>query len=233
MAPNGWPRWVLRGFREGDTRALTEIYRMHAEQIARHLRFGFAFEAAGRAHRFVGFASGFDLHDALHETFRRAFEPRARLGYDGLRPYGPYLKTIARNVVLRGFRAQRRRFVELDETAGAVVDADLGPRGDSPEAAVGRAQVQQIVQEFIAQLPDEERDLLRVRFIDGKSQRDAADELGLGRQQLRSREAKVRRRLLAYMRRHGADATGLGTLAIVLLTDGLLLAAALREGLAR
>ena len=230
-APNGWPTWVLQGFRAGDTRALTEVYRQHAPEIARQLRFGFSFESAGRSHRFVGYGSGFELHDALHETFRRAFEPRARLAYDGLRPYGPYLKTIARNVVLRGFRGGRRRIVELDETSEPVADVDAGFA--SPEAAVGRAQVQQLVQSFMAELDASERQLLAVRFIDGKSQRDAADELGIGRQQVRSREAKLRKRLIAYLKRHDAGLAATALASLAWLVHAGWLVEAMREGLLR
>jgi RNA polymerase sigma-70 factor (ECF subfamily) len=233
LAPNGWPRWLLAGFRAGDTRALTEVYREHAPQVARHLRFGFSFESAGRAHRFVGYGGGFELHDALHETFRRAFEPRARMAYDGLRPFGPYLNMIARNVVLRGFRAQRRRFVELDETrAPAAEDASVGAA--SPEVWMGRAQVQGLVQEFLQGLAADERRLLHVRFIDGTSQRDAAEILGLGRQQIRSREAKLRGRLVAYLRRHGEGEGGaLSLVALALLTHAAVWADTMREGLSR
>ncbi|MCH9685148.1 MAG: hypothetical protein K0V04_27165, partial [Deltaproteobacteria bacterium] len=98
-APNGWSWSLLREFRAGQTHALGEVYRMHAKEVSTQLRHGFSFQTAGRHHRFVGYRSAFEMHDALHETFRRAFEPRAREGYDGLRPYGPYLRAIARNVV--------------------------------------------------------------------------------------------------------------------------------------
>lgn len=230
-APNGWPRWVLTGFRAGDTRALTEVYREHAPQIARQLRFGFSFESAGRAHRFVGYGSGFELHDALHETFRRAFEPRARLAYDGLRPYGPYLSTIARNVVLRGFRAGRRRFVELDETAAPaeVVDAGFA----SPEVEVGRRQVRRLVRAFMDELDASQRRLLDVRFIEGKSQRDAADELGLGRQQVRSREARLRKQLIAYLKRHDAGLAATALASVAWLVHAGWMVEAMKEGLLR
>lgn len=205
-APNGWPWPLLRGFREGQTAALGEVYRRHAADVSKQLRYGFAFQAGGRHHRFVGCRSAFELHDALHETFRRAFEPRAREGYDGLRPYGPYLRAIARNVVLRGFRAREVQFPEVREDGEGggpieVVDEDT----ESPEQEVGRAQVRAVVQRFLDTLPPADRELLRVRFVEGKSQRDAAERLGLGRQQIRSREAKLRTRMLRFLRDQGEE----------------------------
>lgn len=210
-APNGWPWPLLRGFREGHTDALGEVYRRHADEVTKQLRYGFAFQAAGRHHRFVGCRSAFELHDALHETFRRAFEPAARERYDGLRPYGPYLRAIARNVVLRGFRAREVQFPEVrdagageSEAAGVPIEV-VDEGSQTPEQHVGRAQVRAVVQRFLQTLPGPDRRLLEVRFVEGKSQRDAAEVLGLGRQQIRGRETKLREQMLRYLRQQGEE----------------------------
>lgn len=217
-APNGWSWGLLRGFREGRTEALGEVYRRHADEVTKQLRYGFAFQAAGRHHRFVGCRSAFELHDALHETFRRAFEPPARERYDGLRPYGPYLRAIARNVVLRGFRAREVQFPEVREdgeaTGGPIEIVDEGSQ--TPEQHVGRAEVRAVVKRFLDTLSGPDRRLLEVRFVEGKSQRDAADELGLGRQQIRGRETKLREQMLRYLRRQGEDGLVAASLALPL-----------------
>jgi RNA polymerase sigma factor (sigma-70 family) len=228
LAPNGWSWATLRGFRSGEPAALREVYRAHAEDIGKLLRFGFSFESSGRAHRFVGYGSAFELQDALHETFCRAFEPRARQGYDGVRPYAPYLRTIARNVVLRAFRAQRELFPLADEGhgpgAGAVVLTDNEP---GLEDAALRRELDGIVREFLDQLPADDRRLLTVRFVEGHSQRDAADALGLGRQQVRSRETRLRAALLAHLRmrdgaaQYGAAWIGPGIPLVELLVEAL------------
>ncbi|MCX4244401.1 RNA polymerase sigma factor [Paraliomyxa miuraensis] len=206
-APNGWPWALLRGFREGRREALSEVYHRHADEVTKQLRYGFAFQAAGRHHRFVGCRSAFELHDALHETFRRAFEPVARERYDGLRPYGPYLRAIARNVVLRGFRAREVQFPEVradgESTAGPIEIVDEGSA--TPEQHVGRAEVRAVVGRFLQTLPPDDRRLLEVRFVEGKSQRDAAEVLGLGRQQIRGREAKLRQQMLRFLRAEGEE----------------------------
>lgn len=212
---------MLRGFRDGAPDALRDVYRTHVDEVGKQLRFGFSFLSRGRAHRFVGYDSAFDFHDALHETFRRAFEPRARQGYDGIRPYGPYLKTIARNVVLRGFRAKERLFSPLDDGAGDEEHRGsvLADDGLSPEQTVAASQVQGLVRDFLATLDDDDRRLLELRFVDGKSQRDAAPLLGLGRQQIRGREAKLRKRLVEYLAQRGEkgwlpDGAGLALLCL-------------------
>lgn len=206
-APNGWSWALLRGFREGQREALLQVYRRHADEVTQQLRYGFSFQAAGRHHRFVGCRSAFELHDALHETFRRAFEPSARQRYDGLRPYGPYLRAIARNVVLRGFRAREVQFPEVRDDgrfAGAEIEI-VDEAGPSPEQHVGRAEVRAVVQRFLQTLSPDDRRLLELRFVEGKSQRDAADALGLGRQQVRGREAKLRQQMLRFLRQQGEE----------------------------
>lgn len=228
LAPNGWPWPVLRGFRNGEAFALTDVYRRHVDEVAKQLRHGFGFTSAGRAHRFVGYGSAFELQDALHETFRRAFEPRAREGYDGIRPYGPYLRTIARNVVLRGFRQREVQFPavgQADDATGESAEATLPDEAaPSPEQTVGRAQVQAVVQRYLETLPEVDRELLRLRFIEGQSQRDAADALGLGRQQVRGREVKLRKGLLAFLRRQGEEGLVPGglVLQLMLVTDAVI-----------
>ena len=204
-APNGWPWGVLRGFREGRQEALHEVYRMHAEEVARQLRYGFSFTSSGRAHRFVGYGSAFELHDVLHETFLRAFEPSARMRYDGIRPYGPYLKAIARNIVLRGFRAREVLFPSIGDETEGLDSAQLldEPSRDSPEQLVAREEVRQLVQEFLETLAPEDRTLLRLRFMQGLSQRDAAEQMGLGRQRVRGREEKLRKQLVRFLARRG------------------------------
>jgi RNA polymerase sigma-70 factor (ECF subfamily) len=195
----------LRGFRGGEPDALRRVYQMYVEEVAKQLRYGFAFESRGRAHRFVGYGGGFEFHDALHETFRRAFEPRAREGYDGLRPYGPYLRAIARNVVLKTFRAREVLFPPIDDdgrrTDGVAALPDEVQA--SPEQALAREQIRAVVQRFLQALAPEDRALCKVRFVDGRSQRDAAEILGLGRQQVRGREAKLRGRLVEFLREQG------------------------------
>jgi RNA polymerase sigma-70 factor (ECF subfamily) len=220
-APNGWSQELLTGFRAGEREALTEVYRAHVREVVGLLRHGFSFESSGRARRFVGFGGAFEFQDALHETFRRAFEPRARDGYDGIRPYGPYLRTIARNVVLQRFRAREVLFPEMEPTAGegrADQGFVLASPPPSPEAEAHRASVRALMDAFLSTLSATDRALVDARFVRGLSQREAAEELGLGRQRLRSREAKIRRRLLGYLRARGEGALVAGATSLALVS---------------
>jgi RNA polymerase sigma-70 factor (ECF subfamily) len=194
----------LLGFREGDRDALGAVYREHVAALVVFLERGFSFDSRGRALRFAGFRSSFELHDAVQETFRRAFERDARLSYDGLRPFGAWLITIARNVVLKEFRRHERLFV--DEAGADALSAELHPAHSAttdPEAELHQTRVRELVRQFLDTLTQDERRLLELRFVEDVGQRDAADELALGRQRLRTREGKLREKLLRFLTAHG------------------------------
>jgi RNA polymerase sigma-70 factor (ECF subfamily) len=220
-APNGWSRATLTAFRAGRAEALTWVYREHAPELARRLRTGFTFESGGHAHRFGGYAGAFELQDALQETFRLAFEAGARERYDGLRPYAPYLFAIARNVVLRGFRAREVLFPTTGELALAAEAVPATSAAVTPELDLQRAQTRRLVEVFLATLTAEDRRLLTVRFAEGTPQREAAELLGMGRQRLRGREDALRARLLAHLRAHGAVQTASGGIDLLSLVFGL------------
>ena len=208
-----WPRPFLRSFREGETKVLSAVYREYAPRIAGLLRHGFSFRSGGQPRRFVGYASAFDFQDALHDTFRRAFEPKARISYDGLRPYGPYIATIARNVVIAGFRAKERLFPavgagpesvsETAETPAHLATHTAAAPPQNPEAAAHDASVRRLVTEFLAQLSPEDQALVRLRYSEGAGQQDVAAALGVGRQVIRTREKKIRRALIRYLQARG------------------------------
>ncbi len=220
-APNGWPRATLTAFRAGRAEALTWVYREHAPELARRLRTGFTFESGGHAHRFGGYAGAFELQDTLQETFRLAFEAGARARYDGLRPYAPYLFAIARNVVLRGFRAREVLFPTTGELALAAEASQASSPSATPELDLQRAQTRRLVEMFLATLSAEDRRLLTLRFAEGVPQREAADALGIGRQRLRGREDALRARLVEHLRAHGALQTASGGLDLLSLVFGL------------
>jgi RNA polymerase sigma-70 factor (ECF subfamily) len=230
-APNGWPVALLRGFRAGDREALADVYRRHADDVAAFLQRGFTFEAQARWYRFAGYGSAFDLQDALHQTFRLAFEPAARNGYDGVRPYGPYLLTIARNVALRAFRLREKLFAPLrgdEDGPPPFAAADAGEPGSSPEQQLLREQARAMVRAFLDGLSAQDRDLLQLRFVEGLSQRDAAERLGIGRQSVRSRETRLREQLVAYVRAREEPRAGLGGALVSMV--GLGLARGLSDG---
>lgn len=188
-----WDPALLQKFREGDPAALSEVFRAHVEALARVLR--------ARAHQGGAFAhvrAAMEIENVVFETFARAFEPRARAMYDGVRPYGHYLLGIARNVVLEQLR--RRDLpagLELEEMAGAELVDVQGEQLHEDRELEG------LLQEFRRHLEGEEARLYDLRFVEGLPQEDASTLLGLSRIQLRRRERALKQRLLEHLHSRG------------------------------
>ena len=144
-----------------------------------------------------------DLENLMQETFARAFTPQARAAYDGLRPYGAYLATIARNLLVDRARKRIReakRFVMVDD-----VDIGGGPSdpGQDPIKVLEEKELSAILSRFCDGLNDEDRRVFHVRYEQQTPLRAAAKELGMGVFELRRRDARLRLRLLEALRSAG------------------------------
>ena len=81
---------LLQRFRTGERQALEAVYRAYVDSVARAV--------SGALRRYCGEAllGGWrgvagELPDLVQEVFTRAFEPDARLRFDGVRDFAPYL----------------------------------------------------------------------------------------------------------------------------------------------
>ena len=202
-------RALLRRFRRGENATLALVYRVYAPRVARFLRAGFGFGSRGGSYRFGGYQQAFELENALQEVFMRAFSQRARLSYDGLRPYAGFLCGIARNVVIDEFRRNAARFVRLSEISSQSVVSE--PRAN-PEQELEERELSRLLESYRASLSTEQRAVYELRFTRQLSQEESAKKIGLTRIQLRRLEAKIKRGLLAHCRQHGylSDRAALG-----------------------
>jgi RNA polymerase sigma-70 factor (ECF subfamily) len=183
-------RALLEAFRLGEEPALARVYDFYSDDVARFLA---SRAASGMALRAL------DVESAHQETFVRAFRPESRRAYDGLRPYRPYLLTIARSAgvsLLRASGRVARESVRLEEAPSVSAMPSEAP---TPEEELMRSEVRRLVGTFLDQLADGERALARLRFMDGASQEAAASELRLSRQQVRTVESRVRRAFTRFL----------------------------------
>jgi RNA polymerase sigma-70 factor (ECF subfamily) len=140
----------------------------------------------------------------VQEVFARAFAPRARESYDGLRPYGGFLCGIARNIALDALRRQARRGetiapIDALEEAGALQDDEpVRDPADTLEARRARALVAAFLEE---QCDDRDRRLFALRFDRDLSQERTAEAAGLTRIQIRRWERKLKSSLLRFLKR--------------------------------
>lgn len=196
-----WDPERLRRFREGAPEVLGEVYRAHAESLARALR-SVAFRGRGFAH----LQGALEVENTVLETFARAFEPRTRLAYDGVRPYAQFLMGIARNVVLEQSRTREVVAGLGPQDEGSSVDWELGAVGggtESLEQQLEDQEMESLLASFKEALSPEERQLFELRFTEGLAQESAAERVGLTRIQVRRREKGLKQRLLDFLQSRG------------------------------
>ncbi len=101
--------------------------------------------------------------DLTSETFFRALRSMNGFRWQG-KDFGAWLMTIARNLCTDHFKAGRTRLEVTTEDMGAHDDSTEGP-----ENAVLASLTNELLMEALTQLPDEQRDCLVMRFLQGLS----------------------------------------------------------------
>ncbi len=185
---------LLKRFRRGEQQALETVYWAYIDRIERVAKYGFRLAQKGLHIDGVGTE---DVPDVVQETFARAFTERARLAYDGLRDYGPFLSTIARNLLAD--RARRRgRELPLD-LAGEWDEAP--PPAEEP--AWASDALTEAVKSYLETATAELRGVHNERYVRCVSQEEAARVLGVSRQQLRTLEKRLRDGLADFIAKAG------------------------------
>ena len=168
------PSVDLEAFRDGDPDAIRAVYRAYG---------GLVFSVASRVLGDRGLAE-----EATQQTFVKAW--RAAASFDPSRELGPWLATIARRVALDVYRRESRR-------AHSTIDDETVDRSgvltipDRAAAAYDAWEVRQAV----ADLPAEEREVVRLQHLDGLTQGEIAARLEVPVGTVKSRSARAYRRL--------------------------------------
>lgn len=188
----------LAAFREGRNDVLAAIYYALVNDVFRVAALGFVTaNGAIRPERDPD-----EQRAIVQEVFVRAFAERARMAYDGMRPYRPYLLTIAKNVMIDRARtrsAEAARTTEIDVDAIIVTDAALP---GEVEESVEQAQLRTAAAAYVETLEDELRAFVRLRFDQDLSQIDVAAQLGVTRRRVRTLEDRVMTGLRKYLKKH-------------------------------
>jgi RNA polymerase sigma-70 factor (ECF subfamily) len=110
--------------------------------------------------------------DLTSETFFRALRSMNNFRWQG-KDFGAWLMTIARNLATDHFKAGRTRLELTTEDMSAHDDTTEGP-----EASVLAGLTNEILLGALKSLPDEQRDCLIMRFLQGMSIAETAAVLG-------------------------------------------------------
>jgi RNA polymerase sigma-70 factor (ECF subfamily) len=144
--------------RQGDSEAFGLLYDHYQPSVYRFL--------------FYRTRSSALAEDLTSETFFRALRSMQGFRWQG-KDFGAWLMTIARNLATDHFKAGRTRLELTTEDMGQHDDATEGP-----ESTVLAGLTNEILLQALTQLPDEQRDCLVMRFLQGMSIAETAAVLG-------------------------------------------------------
>lgn len=206
-------REVLDGYRRARPEALERVYRAYVRDVAAFLRQGFGFSSKGRQLNFKGYSNPDDLQDALQETFMLAFGEGARLGYNGLSSFKNYILGITRNVVLERFRKDVSRLIRFETVEPDAGGEELAMQEGlalmqahpSPDEAAEHREIRKVVVAFVKELSEEQRQVVRLHFMERLSQEATAEALSVDRNRVRKQIRAIRRKLWKKIRREGLD----------------------------
>jgi len=183
-------RALLDRFRRGERDALAKVYYHYVDEVATLARRGFTIESSGHA-----VIRGVDRErerEIVQETFAKAFAEKARLAYDGIQPYRPYLLRIAKNLMIDRFRAERRDVPDGEPVEAVALPEDLHWK-----------QLAAATAEHVATLDPESRRLIALRFEQELSQDEVATQMGVSRRRVRTLEDRVQHGLRKWLQSKG------------------------------
>lgn len=199
-------RDLLDRFRRGDRAALAEVYERYVDDVAMVVRRGFTMESQGMV---VPGARDREVErEIVQDTFLRAFTEAARLAYDGLRPYRPYLLRITKNLMIDRLRARAREGAavgdvgDIDRLLETNAPFDAEPERDAGEDLRWRLLSARTA-EYVAGLDEESRTLVKLRFDEELSQDTVASRMRCTRRRVRTLEERVQDGLRRHLKKLG------------------------------
>lgn len=198
-------RDLLDRFRRGDRDALGAVYYRYVDDVATLARRGFTIESSGHA-RVRGLGAEGE-RELVQETFLKGFAEKARLAYDGVSPYRPYLLRITKNLMIDRYRAAQHTPVDLDDAGVGDIDRLLAANADlaagDERTDLHWKRLSAATNEYVASLDDESRRLVALRFVEELSQDDTALRLKCSRRRVRTVEDRVIAGLRKELRKRG------------------------------
>lgn len=172
----------MRRLEAEDLSALGDVYRLADPLLRLLIR-----ERIARS----GMAGQISEDDISQEVWHRAYRRLSRLRQKGgsrSRALLAYLATIARHVLVPQMVAARRR---LTLTGSSLAGSDGGPATQAV-AAEGSARAPAFLETCLSSLSAEDRQILRLRGMEGASAAVVASKLGLSADVVHTRYSRIR-----------------------------------------
>jgi len=166
---------IVRRACAGDDAALDQLVALYHDRVYRY----------GRA-----VCRDTDLDDAVQEAFLAL--TRSRASFRGDAGIGTWLFTAVRNACRQLLRPVARRRRVLGEEAGVDALDDLATPELGPEELAERDELVALVQQALAQVDADHREILVLRDLEGRSGPETAAALGLSIDAMKSRLHRAR-----------------------------------------
>ncbi len=167
---------LIRRAKRGDTHAYEEL--VHAFQ-------GIAFRTA-----YVLSGNAADAEEAAQDGFVKAWRALGRFREGA--PFRPWLLRIVANEARNRRRSAGRRAHLALRAATEQVSGDAAP---SPESALLSAETRERLLAAVEALPDDQREMVSLRYFVGLSEREVAESLDLPVGTVKSRTSRALERL--------------------------------------
>ena len=145
-----------------------------------------------------------DAADMTQEAFIKAYNSLD--SFRGDSKFSVWLYRIVSNVCLDFLRRRSRRgtvSLSLEDEDGEDVQLDIPDDSQSPEALLERRMTREAVQRGLDALPEDARQILLLREIQGLSYEEIAEALQLEAGTVKSRIFRARKKLCAFLLRDG------------------------------
>lgn len=186
-APSGGPDDALltgwcRRIRQGDEGALEAVFRTQRDPLVRRVAALLGGDVA-------------TAHDVVQETFVRLWSHRDRL--DPERSLAGWLHRTARNLALNRIRDTGTRAELLAER-----EAPGPARLERPDEALDRREFSRQMEGWLAELPDRQREAVRLTRFEGLDHREAAEAMDCSPRTVNNHLVRALRTLRACMDRY-------------------------------
>ena len=181
---------IIRRVQHGDTEAFSVLVAAYEKNV-----FNVALQMTGNRE---------DAQDMAQEAFLKAYNSLP--SFRGDSKFSSWLYRIVSNVCLDFKRRQSRRpssSLTVEDDEGETLQLDIADESQSPEALLERKLTRDAVRRGLQELPDEQRQILLLREIQGLSYEEIAEAMDLEPGTVKSRIFRARKKLCAFLLQDG------------------------------
>lgn len=200
MSSDEAQRQLIEQAKNGDRVALQELLLDHYTSLTRHVTLKLPQSLQGIL----------SAEDVVQETLLQAYRDIGL--FDTGRPFGPWLRGIAYNRLLDAVRRfdrkkrggdRRRAHAAPEAQSSSIVELVdlLSARRLTPGRSVARREAVQAVRIGIASLPPDQREAIRLRFLEGKDLEETALAMNRTTASVRSLVHRAKEKLRDFMGR--------------------------------